>query len=243
VTSTLPTASRPLATGCAIALLLAAAPARADDYDWFAAAYLWAADISVDSKDASVALDFNDILDKLEMAFQTHVEVQGEDLGGFMDFTFMGLGDNKSGQFGDAHADLDMTLMDLGLVWSPGSESYSGFEAYGGLRYLDTDFHLVIDPAGPLPTFDTRVNDTFTDLLVGARYRYPLNDHWRLTFTGDVSGGETEGTWSAGVLAGYVTGPHHFIVGYRHMEVEVKSNGSTATETMTGPLVAYGVSF
>ena len=57
------------------------------------------------------------------------------------------------------------------------------------------------------------MNDTYTDLLVGARYRYPLNDHCRLTFMGDVSGGETEGTWSAGVLAGYVTGPHHFIVG------------------------------
>src|SRR5262245_35016328 len=114
------TALRPLATGCAIALALVAAPARADDYDWFAAAYIWAADITVDSKDASVGLDFNDILDKLEMTFQTHVEVQGNDLGGFMDFTFMGLGDNKAGQFGDAHADLDMTLMDLGLVWSPG---------------------------------------------------------------------------------------------------------------------------
>ena len=237
------TALRPLATGCAIALLLAAAPARADDYDWFAAAYIWAADITVDSNDGSVGLDFNDILDKLEMTFQTHVEVQGDDLGGFMDFTFMALGDNKAGQFGDAHADLDMTLMDLGLVWSPGSERFTGFEAYGGLRYLDTDFHLVVDPAGPLPTFDTRVNDTYTDLLIGARYIAPINEHWRLTFMGDVSGGETEGTWSAGVLAGYVTGRHHFIVGYRHMEVETKANGSNATQTFTGPLVAYGVSF
>jgi hypothetical protein len=225
------------------ALLLSAAPARADDYDWFAAAYLWAADISVDSKDVSVGADFNDILDKLEMAFQTHVEVQGDEIGGFLDFTFMGLGDNKSGPFGDAHADLDMTLMDLGLVWSPGSERFTGFEAYGGLRYLDTDFHLVIDPAAPVPTFDTRVRDTYTDLLVGARYRYPLNDHWRLTFSGDVSGGDTDGTWSAAVLAGYIRGPHHFIFGYRHMDVEVKANGSTATETLTGPVLAYGVSF
>lgn len=236
-------ASRPIAGACAMALLLSAGVARADDYDWFAAAYIWAADISVDSKDASAGINFNSILDKLEMAFQTHVEVQGDELGGFIDFTFLGLGGNKAGQFGDAHSDLDLTLMDLGLVWSPGPERYSGFEAYGGLRYLDVGFHLVVDPAAPLPTFDTRVNDTYTDLLVGARYRFPLNDHWRLTFMGDVSGGDTEGTWSAGVLAGYVTGPHHFIVGYRHMEAEVKANGSTASETMTGPLIAYGVSF
>lgn len=238
-----PAALRRLVVGCALALLASAPPARADDYDWFAAAYLWAADISVDSKDVSVGADFNDILDKLEMAFQTHVEVQGDELGGFLDFTFLGLGDNKAVPFGDAHADLDMTLMDLGLVWSPGAERYAGFEAYGGLRYLDTDFHLVVDLAGPPPSFQTRVNDTYTDLLVGARYRFALNDRWRLTFMGDVSGGDTEGTWSAGVLAGYVTGPHHFIVGYRHMDVEVKANGSTATETMTGPVIAYGVRF
>src|SRR5262245_43916800 len=60
----------------ASALMLPAASARADDYDWLGIAYLWAADISVDSRDASVSADFNDILDKLEMAFQTHVEVQ-----------------------------------------------------------------------------------------------------------------------------------------------------------------------
>lgn len=39
------TASRPLAAGCALAFLFSAGFARADDYDWFAAAYLWAADL------------------------------------------------------------------------------------------------------------------------------------------------------------------------------------------------------
>jgi hypothetical protein len=238
----LPT-SRSVASCCALTFLISAGPARAEDYDWFAAAYIWAADISVDSKDASAGIDFSNVLDKLEMAFQTHIEVQGDDLGGFVDFTFLGLGGNKAGQFGDAHSDLDMTLMDLGLVWSPGAERLTGFEAFGGLRYLDLDFHLVVDPAGPLQTLDTRVNDTYTDLLVGARYIAPHNDRWRLTFSGDVSGGDTEGTWSASVYAGYVRGPHHFIVGYRHMDAEAKANGSSVSATMTGPLVAYGVSF
>lgn len=236
-------ASRPLAAGCAVAFLATASPACADDYDWFAAVYLWAADISVDSKDASVGLDFNDILDKLEMSFQTRIEVQGDDLGGFIDFTFMGLGDSKTLPVAVVNSDLDMTLMDLGLVWSPGPERLTGFEAYGGLRYVDTDFHVVVNPAGGLPPFDTRVNDTYNDLLVGARYITPLNDSWRLTFMGDLSGGDTDGTWSAGAFASYVRGPHRFIVGYRHMEIEVKSNGSTATQTITGPVIAYGVSF
>src|SRR5262245_22305830 len=138
-------ASRPLTAACALTLLLSAGTARADDYDWLGIVYLWAADISVDSRDVNAGIDFNDILHKLEMAFLTHVEVQGDDLGGFIDFTFMGLGDNTTTPLAVLHSDLDMTLMDLGLVWSPGSERFTGFEAYGGLRYLDTDFHLVVD--------------------------------------------------------------------------------------------------
>jgi hypothetical protein len=235
-----------LIRACALGLCFSASAARAEtaDYDWLAVAYLWASDISVDSRDASIDASFNDILDKLEMAFQTHVEVQGDDLGGFIDFTFMGLGDNVSRPAADFHADLDMTLMDLGLVWSPGAERMTGFELFGGLRYIDSDFHLIVDPVPPgVPNFENRVNDTFTDLLVGGRYIAPLNDRWRLMFTGDVSAGETEGTWSAGAFATYRTGPHRFIAGYRHMEVEVKSGGSTATETFSGPLVAYGFSF
>src|SRR5262245_60563431 len=104
------------------ALLLSATPARADDYDWLAVAYLWASDISVDSRDANIDASFNDVLDKLEMAFQAHVEVQGDELGGFLDFTFMGLGDKVSRTAADFNADLDMTEMDLALVWSPGAE-------------------------------------------------------------------------------------------------------------------------
>ena len=228
----------------ASALMLPAAPARADDYDWLGIAYLWAADISVDSRDASVSADFNDILDKLEMAFQTHVEVQGDDLGGFIDFTFLGLGDNTTRPAAHFNADLDTTLMDLGLVWSPGAERYAGFEAFGGLRYIDSDFHLVVDPTAPgEPDFETRVNDTYTDLLVGARYIAPLNDRWRLTMTGDVSGGDTEGTWSVGAFGTYLMGQHRLIVGYRHMEIDLKANGSKATETMTGPIIAYGIRF
>jgi hypothetical protein len=238
-------ALQPLAAGTALLLTLAAGTARAEtsDFDWLGIAYLWASDITVDSRDRSVGLDFNNVLDKLEMAFQGHVEVQGDELGGFMDATFLGLGDNNSRTIGDFHTDLDMTALDLALVWSPGTERMTGLELYGGLRYLDTRFKLVFQPAVPGPTLVTRSSDNFSDLLVGARYSAPLDDRWRLTLAADLSGGETEGTWSAGAFAGYRTGQHHFYAGYRHLEIEVKTGGVRATETFTGPVVAYGYSF
>src|SRR5262245_14669442 len=193
-----------------------------DDYDWLAIVYLWATDIQVDAENASIGADFSDVLDKLEMAAQVHAEVQGDELGAFIDFTFMGLGDKRSREFAELNADLDLTLMDLALVWSPGAERLAGFEAFGGLRYIDADFRLVIDPVPPGPPDQiVGTNDTYSDLLAGARYIAPLSEHWRLTVTGDVSAGETEGTWSLGAFAGYITGAHRFIAGYRHLEIDV----------------------
>ena len=231
-----------------LALALAGLPAQAEstDFDWIAIAYLWAADIGVDARDRSVSVDFSDVVDKLEFGFQGRVEAQQDDFGGFVDVIFMNVGDNSSRDFVDLNSDLDMTTMDLALVWSPGPERMTGFEVFGGLRYIDTDFGLVVDPIPPGPP-ETRVglDSTFTDFLAGARYIAPLSDRWRLTVTGDVSSGDSEGTWSLGAFAGYRTGVHHFIAGYRHFEMDFEAGrGDTvATETFSGPLVAYGFSF
>ena len=109
---------------------------------------------------------------------------------------------------------------------------------------VDADFRLVIDPVPPGPPDQiVGIDDTFSDLLVGVRYIAPLDEHWRLTLSGDVSGADTEGTWSLGAFAGYRTGPHHFIAGYRHMEIELEGGSDTVQQTFTGPFVAYGFSF
>lgn len=232
----------------AISLALAAGPTHADsaDLDWLGIAYLWAADIGVDTRDRSVDVDFSDVVDKLEIGFQGHVEAQADEFGGFVDVVFMGLGDNSSRQLVDLNTDFDMTAMDLALVWSPGPERMTGIELYGGLRYIDMDLGVVIDPVPPGPAdIRTGIDKSYTDFLAGARYIAPLNERWRLTFSADLSGGDTEGTWSIGGFGAYVTGPHHFIAGYRHLEMEFEAGGGDerAKETFSGPLIAYGFSF
>ena len=232
----------------AISLALAMGTARADsaDLDWLGIAYLWAADIGIDTRDRSVNVDFNDVVDKLEIGFQGHVEAQADEFGGFVDVVFMALGDNSSRPLVDINSDFDMTAMDLALVWSPGPERLTGIELYGGLRYIDMDLDVVVDPVPPGPAdIRTGIDKSYTDFLAGARYIAPLDERWRLTFSADLSGGDTEGTWSVGGFGAYVTGPHHFIVGYRHLEMEFEARGRVerVEETFSGPLIAYGFSF
>ena len=233
-----------------LALAFAAASgqarAQATDPDWLGIAYLWGANITVDTRDQNTTIDFSDVVDKLEMGFMGHMEAQEDNFGGFVDLVFMAVGDNQTRQFGHLNTDLNMTAIDLAAVWSPGPERMTGLELYGGLRYIQTEFDLVFDPDAPaLPDLVTGVDKNYTDLLIGARYIAPLSEQWRLTFTADMSGGDTEGTWSLGAFAGYRMGQHHFIAGYRHLDMEFKAGGGDEklTQQFSGPLIAYGYSF
>jgi hypothetical protein len=237
-----------LQAGCCLLALTAAsgaAQAASDDYDWLGIMYLWAADIGVDTRDASINVDFSDTIDKLEMAFQGHVEVQGDDIGGFVDLSFIAVGDNSQRANAHLNSDLDLTAVDMALVWSPGAERVTGLEVFGGLRYIDTDFSLVVDPDAPaLPDIRTGINTTYTDLLAGVRYGAPFGNNWKLIVTADASAFDTEGTWSLGTFAVYRTGPHRFYAGYRHFELDLKgSSGQKVTETLSGPAIAYGYAF
>ena len=84
----------------------------------------------------------------------------------------------------------------------------------------------------------------FTDFLFGARYIAPISGNWRLEFDGDISGGDTEGTFSVAAYAGYRSGQHHFYGGYQHFEMDLESGGGgDLTVALSGPVLAYGYSF
>ncbi len=235
-----------IGAACATTLMLGStSAAAAGDPDWLGIVYLWGSGITIDTQDQSVGVDFEDLVDDLEMAGMIHVESQGDTFGGFVDVVFVGVGSNESRTNFDINTDNDTTAMDLALVWSPGAERMTGFELYGGLRYVDNDFHIVADPVAPaLPTLEGGSNKSYTDVLFGARYSAPISDSWRLTFIGDISGGDTDGTFAIGAYAGYRMGQHHFYGGYKHFEMDLESgNGGDLTVTMTGPVIAYGYSF
>jgi hypothetical protein len=238
---------RPLvAAGCAAALALSGqnAQAASSDLDWIGIVYLWAADIGVDARDRSVSVSFSDVVDKLEMAFQGHVEAQGEDFGGFVDVVYMALGDNSEQGIFELNADVDMTAMDLAMTWSPAAEKFSGLEAYAGLRYVDTQFRVIVDPIPPgPPNSELGLDSSYYDFLLGGRYMAPINENWRLVFAADLSAGDTEGTFSVAGYGVYRTGRHHFYAGYKHFEMDVEGRDAEVTQTFSGPLVAYGFSF
>jgi hypothetical protein len=222
--------------------------AESEGWDWMVAPYLWAATIGTDIR-IEVPPDgnestFSDIIDKIDGAFLLRVEGRGDHFGVFADLIFLGVADDNDHRFSHTASDLDTWLIEAAGVWSPGDDRDRGLGLFAGLRYVDVDLTVEVDPINPL--FDTATvatNRSYSDLMVGARYTFAFSERWGLTLRGDGSFGDTEGTWSASAIVQYRTGNGGWFFGYRHLSVEIETGDSTTEITMSGPAIGYGFSF
>lgn len=239
------------ATLCLAVTAFSAHATPGDGWDWMVAPYGWAASIGADmdtarppSADLSTDTSFDDVIDKVDGAFQIHIEGQGDQFGVFTDFTYLGLASGKDHPRFRTESDLDTRLFELAAVWSPGEARFRGLDLFAGLRYIDADLTVQIQPLNPLfapATVDAA--RTYSDLMLGARYTWDLSDRWSLSLRGDGSFGDTEGTWNASAVAQYRMKRGAWLFGYRYLSVTLASQENDVDITMHGPMVGYGFRF
>ena len=240
-------------TGALILLLTClAAPGvvQAEAWSWAVEPYAWASNIRADLRtdvppiEGSSELRFRDILDKLDGSLQLHVEGGLARHGLFLDFSYLGISDRVSRNFADYEADLDTRLFEAAWVWSPSGRRLEALDLFAGVRYLDADISLRIDPVDPeLVGRTLDVGDSYLDAMLGARYTWPLGPKWRVTARGDGSFGDTEGAWNASLGARYHTSNGAWVFGYRHLRIEIESGGADVDLTMSGPFAGYAFVF
>ena len=221
------------------------------EWKWMVAPYAWAISLDTDLERTqppegglSSDLNFDDVLNKFDGAFQMHIEGQGEQFGMFTDFTYLGLADDEQLPRFRTASDLDARLFELAAVWSPGEGPYDGLDVFAGLRYIDLDLTVDFDPENPsfnTTTFDG--GDSFSDLMLGARYTWALSDRWDLVVRGDGSFGDTEGTWNASAVTSYRMTHGAWLFGYRYLAAALESEDSDIDITVHGPLIGYGFIF
>jgi len=224
--------------------------ASGEDWDWMVAPYVWGAGVSTDlattvpPTQSSSDTSFADVLDKLDGVFEVHAEGRGDHFGALVDFTYLGLADEKDHRFQRTETDLDARLLDAAITWSPGASRTSGFGLLAGVRYIDVDFAAEFLPYNPaIPAAGVDFNKSFTDFLLGARYTWELSDKWSLTVRGDGSTGDSEGTWSGDAMAQYRTKNGAWIFGYRYLDISVGAGNVSTDVAISGPIVGYGFRF
>jgi len=230
---------------CLAGVAPAAQAAGSGDWEWMVTPYVWAASINTDVQsgvpvDGSSDLNFDDVLDNFDGIFEVHAEGQNEHWGAFADFTYLGLSDEDDRALLHTESDLDARLFEIAGVWSPGAERYRGLDLFAGLRHIDTDLTVQFDPVNPqfnTTTLDT--SETFDDLMLGARYTWPLGDRWTLTLRGDGSWGDTEGTWNASAVATRRLSFGALTLGYRYLAADLDFDLNQTDLTMSGPIFGY----
>ena len=72
---------------------------------------------------ASADTAFPDVVDILDGVFEVRGEGQGDAFGVFADFTYFGLADDTQRRFQRTESDIDMRLIEVAAVWSPGQDA------------------------------------------------------------------------------------------------------------------------
>jgi hypothetical protein len=240
---------RPLAL-LALSLACASPQAFAGDWNWLVAPYLWGAGLNTDLETklpppgTGSSTEFPDLIDKLDGAFQIHVEGQGDRWGMFTDYTYLGLAADEQRPLFDTASDLDVRLFELAAVWSPGEEKFEGLDVFAGLRRVDADFNMDITPVNPLIAATRIKSDaSFNDFMLGARYTIPLSERWKLTLRGDGSWGDTDGTWNGSAVLGYATKRGAWGLGYRVLSGDFNNDDAKLNIRMSGFEVGYAFRF
>ena len=215
--------------------------ASANDVDWIVAPYVWVPNISADISNLDEAIGSGggngntNILDYLVWGFMVHTEAQGTNWGVMNEITYADLSEsnNRTFDLGDGERGYKQTgenqdwIVDLAAVWSPGDTKFQGFEPYAGIRYLDVQFGLKLNPNDPnFDTFNLNADANWTDFLIGAKYTVPISEKWALNFRGDYSFGDTDGTWLLAANAIYATKTGAWAFGYRYMGIDLPINNT-----------------
>lgn len=237
-----------LALPLVLALPLGASAQDSDGWSWTVVPYLWATSVEADLRapGAPAGSDsaFSDIVSKIDMAFQLHVEGQGDRFGAFGDVTYIALSDEATFPNATTESSLDVAIIELAGVWNVSPEHFAGLDLFAGVRYMGTEADIRIDPTNPaIPSFEPGLDIGLTDFMLGARYSTSWSERWGATFRIDGAGGDTEGAVNASALLRYRVGNGSWIFGYRYMDVELGEDERTLDLTMSGPVLAYSFGF
>lgn len=251
----------PLALLALVTALGFSGPASAGDWQWTITPYAWLTDVGVDAtvndRDLSGGeVDGADLLSKLDMTLQLHLEGQGGRHGVLFDLTYLDLGGDRvvSDLPGilpgtvELEGDFSTTIAEVGGIYNPRGDG-TGFALLYGARIIDVDLEIDADFSSVL--LDDRIyhsGGTLYDGMLGARWVGALSERWTLRLRGDVSSGGTELIWNALGGVGYSfgrEGRYTALAGYRHMAAEFDEDDARAeveTEvTLSGAFVALAI--
>jgi len=236
-----------------VTLFLPVAPGTAaedDEWVWSVAPYIWATETKYDLSANGVpiaggSISFKELNDNLESSFVLYAETGKGKWSGFVDVNYLEIDELDERTLLSVRTNSKQLYLDVALSYWP-SGLGSNLNFYGGLRRTALDDDYDISTIGGTPITTLNNDQSYNDVLLGLRYRFDLSERWRLHTRGDVSFGDSEGTWSLQALFGYTVGSrqkNEILIGYRLKEAELEDGNLNTEFTYSGPIAGFRFRF
>ena len=173
----------------------------ADRWRFAATPWMWLiklnGDMAVFGRESDVEVDTGEILDALEFAWMSHLELGKGNVSFFMQPIIAKLAGEGTVQVRtvgavDAEVDIDQVFLDVG-----GAYRVAGpFEIVAGARYFSLDVTAQLEGIG-----EESRDTSWWNGFVGGRIRKDFNERWGVRLHGDVGFGDSESNYmTQGVL-------------------------------------------
>lgn len=234
----------------AILLLPVIAEAQSSDsLKWSITPYIWATNTTLDvsfrgSPIGGADISFSDLMDITDGSFQAHVEAGKGNWSMFIDLTYINTSDTFDLDLIGIGSESKQTFIDAVAAYWPGGEG-TPLNFYGGIRYTGFDDKYSFS-LGDVPLGTRRNSTDNIDALVGVRYRFDLAERWSLLTRGDVSFGDSEGTWLVQGLLAYTVGKrqqNRILFGYQYKQAEFEDGELDTDYTYHGPMAGFNFRF
>lgn len=211
-------------------------------YGWFSGL---TSTIARNGSETTTEADLSDLLNVLDFAGFTHLEVQRGKWGMFTELDFVKVSSASEVRLKrtvvpfriDTAGSLKQTMFELGAIRSFDRERV-GFDLLAGARY----YRYNIDAkAGPFGRQDVK---DWVDPLVGGRVRFQLSEKWDASLRADVGGFGAGSELSFNGVAAFryaVSERCSLGLGYRYLRVDYDARDTELTMETYGPIA--GVSF
>ena len=230
--------ARRIVIGLGLALNLMAPMALAQEserWEHSLAVYLWFADIKgATSLGTDVEVDFDDLVDNLQMGFMGTYQARKGKWSFLGDVIYLDVGKSESFELPtpgprpivvpvETDLDLEGWVINLHGGYTLYSNDGSLTDFVFGARYLDlsTDVSIFFDtqlPPGGIEREGGR-SEKVWDAIVGIKGRAQLGEHWYIPYYIDIGTGESDFTWQAEVGISYQAARWADIaLTYRHLE-------------------------
>jgi len=230
----------------AIALQGAAPAALAADSGFTVTPYLWAVgidgDIQAHGEDTNVSMDFQDVVDNLDMAGSVLLEGNVGNWVSYamVDYLSLDTGDVQTRFPGrDADLELDSTMITAATGYRVHMSERSTIDVQVGIRYAQMDVQASIEGVG-----QRDADNTIYDGILALRPRLALSKNWTFSPTMSIGAGDSDLTWELSPQFVYDCSCGFEVrLGYRNLNYEFEKGSDSLDLTIKGPVIGFGFFF